>query len=158
MRTRQQGTIVNIASVAGLIGFPGSGYCAATKFAVEGFSESLAQEVAPLGLHVVLVEPGPFRTDWAGRSLKQSPRFIADYGETADKRRLETAGYSGKQPGDPARAAEAIIQAVQSPAPPLHLVLGREGFENVEKQLRAVLEQIDLWKKTSLSADYPAAE
>ncbi|QAY95273.1 short-chain dehydrogenase/reductase [Methylovirgula ligni] len=158
MRTRRHGTIVNIASVAGLIGFPGSGYYAATKFAVEGFSESLAQEVAPLGLHVVLVEPGPFRTDWAGRSLKQSPRFIADYGETADKRRLATAGYSGKQPGDPARAAQAIIEAVQSPAPPLHLVLGREGFENVEKQLRGTLEQIDLWKKTSLSADYPAAE
>ncbi|MGP8231587.1 MAG: hypothetical protein ACLQL2_02830 [Methylovirgula sp.] len=90
--------------------------------------------------------------------MKQSPRFIADYKQTADKRRLETAGYSGKQPGDPARAAEAIIQAVQSPAPPRHLVLGREGFEHVEKQLRAILDEINLWKKTSLATDYPAAE
>ncbi|MEJ0049950.1 MAG: oxidoreductase [Methylovirgula sp.] len=156
MRTRRQGTIVNITSVAGVIGFAGSGYYAATKFAVEGLSESLAKEVEPLGLHVILVEPGPFRTDWAGRSLKQSPHFISDYKESADKRRLATAEYSGKQPGDPTRAAEVIIGAVQSAAPPRHLVLGREGFENVESQLRAMLDEVNLWKETSLAADYPA--
>jgi hypothetical protein len=88
--------------------------------------------------------------------LKQSSNFISDYKETADKRRLETAGYSGKQPGDPARAAEAVIKAVQSPKPPRHLVLGREGFDNVENQLRSMLKEVDYWKATSLSADYPA--
>ncbi len=124
MRARRRGTIVNIASVAGLVGFPGSGYYAATKFAVEGFSQSLAKEVEPLGIHVMLVEPGPFRTDWAGRSLKQSSVFIEDYDATSGARRRQTAGYSGKQPGDPARAAEAVIEAAQSEHPPKHLVLG----------------------------------
>ena len=157
MRARRHGYIVNIASVGGIIGFAGSGYYAATKFAVEGLSESLAQEVEPLGIHVLLVEPGPFRTDWAGRSLKQSPKFIADYEKSADRRRRETAEHSGKQPGDPARAAEAVIKALQSPTPPRHLVLGRAGMENVEKQLRSMLQEIDLWRAVSLSADFPAA-
>jgi hypothetical protein len=102
-----------------------------------------------------VVEPDPFRTDWAGRSLKQSPNFINDYEQTASARRQETAGYSGKQPGDRARAAEAVIKAVQSPTPPRHLVLGRQGFDNVETQLHSMLQEVDLWKATSLSADYP---
>jgi len=157
MRARREGTIVNIASVGGVIGSAGSGNYAATKFAVEGLSESLSQEVEPLGIHVLLVEPGPFRTDWAGRSLKQSPIFISDYKDTGDKHRLETAGHSGTQPGDPARAAEAVIKVVQSPKPPRHLVLGRQGFDNVENQLRSMLQEVDRWKATSLSADYPAA-
>lgn len=139
MRARRQGCIVNIASVGGIVGFPGSGYYAATKFAVEGLSQSLAKEVEPLGIRVLVVEPGPFRTDWAGRSLKQSARFIRDYEQTAGARRRETAGYSGKQAGDPARAAEAVIAAVQSPAPPHHLVLGRAGLDNVENQLKSML-------------------
>jgi NAD(P)-dependent dehydrogenase (short-subunit alcohol dehydrogenase family) len=155
MRARRRGTIVNVASVGGIRGFAGSGYYAATKFAVEGISESLAQEVEPLGIRVLLVEPGPFRTDWAGRSLKQSPHFIGDYEETAGRRRRQTAVYSGHQMGDPARAAEAVINALQSPAPPQHLVLGREGFNNVEKQLKSMLTEIELWKETSLAADYP---
>ena len=156
MRARRAGTIVNIASVVGIIGFPGSGYYAATKFAVEGLSESLAREVEPLGIRVLLVEPGPFRTDWAGRSLKQSPIFISDYESTSGRRRREIAGYSGKQPGDPARAAEAVIKVVQSARPPSHLVLGREGLENVEKQLRSMLAGCEAWRSTSLSADFPA--
>lgn len=157
MRARRQGCIVNIASVGGIVGFPGSGYYAATKFAVEGLSQSLAKEVEPLGIRVLVVEPGPFRTDWAGRSLKQSARFIRDYEQTAGARRRETAGYSGKQAGDPARAAEAVIAAVQSPAPPHHLVLGRAGLDNVENQLKSMLQEVDQWKQASLSADFPAA-
>lgn len=157
MRVRRSGCIVNIASVGGLVGFPGSGYYAATKFAVEGLSESLAQEVEPLGIHVLLVEPGPFRTDWAGRSLRQAPGFMADYEATAGRRRREIAGYSGTQPGDPARAAELIIQAVQSPRPPAHLVLGRQGYEVVERQLRSMLEELEAWRPASESADFPAA-
>jgi NAD(P)-dependent dehydrogenase (short-subunit alcohol dehydrogenase family) len=155
MRARRHGAIVNIASVGGIIGFPGSGYYAATKFAVEGLSESLAKEVEPLGIRVLLVEPGPFRTDWAGRSLKQSHIFISDYEQTAGRRRRELAGYSGTQPGDPARAAEAVIKVLQSPTPPAHLVLGREGLENVRTQLRSMLNECDRWQQTSLSADFP---
>ena len=157
MRARRHGTIVNIASVGGIIGFPGSGYYAATKFAVEGLSEALAVEVAPLGIRVLLVEPGPFRTDWAGRSLKQSSIFISEYEQTAGKRRRGMAKYSGTQPGDPARAVEAVIKALELPLPPQHLVLGREGFENVERQLRSELDQIELWKEVSFGADYPPA-
>jgi NAD(P)-dependent dehydrogenase (short-subunit alcohol dehydrogenase family) len=157
MRARRHGCIVNIASVGGIVGFAGSGYYAATKFAVEGLSQSLAKELQPLGIRVLVVEPGPFRTDWAGRSLKQSAKFIGDYEQTAGARRRETAEYSGKQAGDPARAAEAVIEAVQSPAPPLHLVLGRAGFDIVESQLRSMLQEVDRWKPTSLGADYPAA-
>jgi NAD(P)-dependent dehydrogenase (short-subunit alcohol dehydrogenase family) len=155
MRARRAGTIVNIASIGGIVGFPGSAYYVASKFAVEGLSESLALEVEPLGLHVMLVEPGPFRTDWAGRSLKLSSVEIADYAATAGKRRREIIEYSGRQPGDPARAARAVIEAVTSPAPPHHLVLGRRGIENAERQLRSMLDEIALWKPTGMAADYP---
>jgi NAD(P)-dependent dehydrogenase (short-subunit alcohol dehydrogenase family) len=156
MRARRRGTIVNIASVAGIIGFAGSGYYAATKFAVEGLSEALAEEVEPLGIRVMLVEPGPFRTDWAGRSLKQSPGLMSDYEPTAGQRRREITAHSGKQAGDPARAAEAIIKALRSPDPPRHLVLGREGLQRVEDQLNEMLHEVELWKETSLSVDFPA--
>jgi NAD(P)-dependent dehydrogenase (short-subunit alcohol dehydrogenase family) len=157
MRARRHGSIVNIASVGGIIGLPGSGYYAATKFAVEGLSESLAWEVEPLGIRVLLVEPGPFRTDWAGRSLRQSPNFIGDYEQTSGRRRREIAGYNGKQPGDPARAAEVVIKVLQAPAPPAHLVLGREGLDHVERQLKSTLNELDHWRLASLSADFPAA-
>jgi NAD(P)-dependent dehydrogenase (short-subunit alcohol dehydrogenase family) len=155
MRARRHGYIINIASVGGVIGHAGSGYYAATKFAVEGLSEALAQEVEPLGIHVLIVEPGPFRTNF-GRSVKQSPNIIADYENSAGKHRRETIEHSGKQPGDPARAAEAVIKALQSPTPPRHLVLGHAGLDNVEKQLRSLLEETDLWKATSLGTDYVA--
>lgn len=155
MRTRRRGTIVNIASVAGIIGFAGSGYYAATKFAVEGLTESLAAEVEPLGIRVMLVEPGPFRTDWAGRSLKRTAHAIADYAESAGKRRAAIGEDSGKQPGDPARAAEALIAAVRSPKPPRHLVLGRTGLEGVERQLASMLDEVRSWEPTSVSADFP---
>jgi NAD(P)-dependent dehydrogenase (short-subunit alcohol dehydrogenase family) len=156
MRARRHGYIINIASVGGVIGHAGSGYYAATKFAVEGLSEALAQEVEPLGIHVLIVEPGPFRTNF-GRSVKQSPNIIADYENSAGKHRRETIEHSGKQPGDPARAAEAVIKALQSPTPPRHLVLGHAGLDNVENQLRSLLEETDLWKATSLGTDYVAA-
>jgi NAD(P)-dependent dehydrogenase (short-subunit alcohol dehydrogenase family) len=157
MRARRHGAIVNISSVGGLRGSAGGGYYCASKFAVEGLSESLAQEVEPLGVHVMLVEPGPFRTDWGGRSLKQSSNVIADYAETAGKRRREMAGYSGKQPGDPARAAEAVIKALESPTPPRHLVLGRFGLDVARGKLAAMQQEFEQWRETSLSADYPAA-
>lgn len=157
MRARRQGWIVNIASVGGIVGLAGSGYYAATKFAVEGLSEALAQEVEALGIRVLLVEPGPFRTDWAGRSLKQSPNFLADYEQSSGRRRREVAERSGTQPGDPARAAQIVIDVLQSPTPPRHLVLGRAGVQSVENQLRSMLHEVDQWKATSLRADFPAA-
>ncbi len=157
MRARRHGTIVNITSVAGLIGFAGSGYYAATKFAVEGLSSSLADEVEPLGIRVLAVEPGPFRTDWAGRSLMLAPETIADYAQTSGQRTQSISENSGHQIGDPVRAAEAVIAAVQAPNPPRHLVLGRFGVEQVERRLQATLQEVESWAATSLGADYPAA-
>ncbi|MDR6786870.1 NAD(P)-dependent dehydrogenase (short-subunit alcohol dehydrogenase family) [Sphingomonas sp. BE138] len=157
MRERRQGAIVNITSVAGLVGFPSSGYYAASKHAVEGFSDALAAEVAPLGISVTCVEPGPFRTDWAGRSLRQTPSRIADYAETASARMASTKGYSGNQPGDPVRAGEAMIAAVTRAAPPRHLVLGKWGFDAVTERLRTRVAEIEGLRDAALGADYPDA-
>jgi NAD(P)-dependent dehydrogenase (short-subunit alcohol dehydrogenase family) len=157
MRARRRGHVINITSVAGFIGFPGSGYYAATKHAVEGWSDALAAEAAPLGIKVTCVEPGPFRTDWAGRSLKQTPSRIADYAETAGARLAATSGRSGQQPGDPVRAAEAMIAITQAENPPRHLVLGAFGVEAVTKTLRETLAEIEAWRQTALATDYPQA-
>lgn len=155
MRGQRSGHIVNITSVGGLIGNPGSGYYAASKFAVEGLSEALAAETAGLGIKVTAVEPGPFRTDWAGRSLKQARTTINAYAEGAGKRRAAISASSGKQPGDPARAALAIIAAVASPTPPGHLILGSNGLERVKIKLDALRAEIAAWEATTLSADFP---
>ncbi len=155
MRTRRSGHIVNISSMGGLIGFPGIGYYNATKFAVEGLSEALAKECAPLGIKVIAVEPGPFRTDWAGRSLKTPKKPIADYAETAGARRNGIQNYSGKQPGDPARAADAIVAAVAAPNPPLHLVLGRVAYNAAAGKLKEFQSDMETWRELSLGADFP---
>ncbi|TXH33088.1 MAG: SDR family NAD(P)-dependent oxidoreductase [Rhodospirillaceae bacterium] len=155
MRQQHSGHVINLSSVAGFIGFPGSGYYAASKHAVEGWSDALAAEVAPLGIKVTCVEPGPFRTDWAGRSLKQTPNRIADYAETAGTRLKNTAAGSGKQPGDPIRAAEAMIKITQSENPPRHLVLGAFGIDAVTKKLRASLDEIEQWRELGLATDFP---
>ncbi len=157
MRTRRHGHIINISSVAGFIGFPSSGYYSASKHAVEGWSDSLALETAPLGIHVTCVEPGPFRTDWAGRSLKQTRSQIPDYAQTADARMEATAGYSGKQPGDPVRAAEAMIHITEIPNPPRHFVLGKFGVDSVTAKLRERLAEIEAWRDAGLATDYPEA-
>jgi NAD(P)-dependent dehydrogenase (short-subunit alcohol dehydrogenase family) len=155
MRQRRSGHIINISSIAGLVGFPGVGYYNATKFAVEGLSEALAKEVAPLGIKVLVVEPGPFRTDWAGRSLKQTSQPIDAYAETGGVRRGAIAGGSGHQAGDPMRAAEAMIQAVESETPPLHLALGRMALENARAKFERVGREFDKWEQTTLGADFP---
>lgn len=126
MRGRKRGHIVNIASVGGLVGNSGSSYYAATKLGVVGLSEALSKEVGALGIKVTVVEPGPFRTDWAGRSLQSAARIDA-YAKTVHARLDQVAQYSGHQPGDPVRAAAAIIKAVESDEPPLNLVPGRLG-------------------------------
>jgi NAD(P)-dependent dehydrogenase (short-subunit alcohol dehydrogenase family) len=155
MRSRGRGHIVNISSVGGFIGNPSGGYYNATKFAVEGLSEALAKEVEPLGIRVTVIEPGPFRTDWAGRSLKQARNPIEAYAKTAGTRRAEITGRSGKQAGDPERAADAIIKVVESPAPPLNLVLGKDGLERVRAKFTKLLSTIDEWEAVTLSADFP---
>ena len=155
MRTQRGGAIVNFTSVAGLVGFPGSGYYAASKHAVEGWSDALAAEVAPLGIGVTCVEPGPFRTDWAGRSLRQTPSTIADYADTAKARMEATRGYDGAQVGDPVRAGEAIIAAVEQDPPPRHLVLGRFGYDAVTAMLKERLAAIETAREVSLAADFP---
>ena len=156
MRARARGHVVNISSQGGLIGFPGVGFYNATKFAVEGLSEALAGEIGPLGLGVTIVEPGPFRTDWAGRSLKGPKNDIAAYAETAGARRRGISGYSGRQPGDPVRAAAAIVQAVESETPPLHLLLGRQALDLVRGKLSAMQTEFDAWEAVTLGADFPA--
>jgi NAD(P)-dependent dehydrogenase (short-subunit alcohol dehydrogenase family) len=155
MRRLRRGHIINITSVGGLIGNPGSGYYAATKFAVEGLSEALGKELAPLGIKVTAVEPGPFRTDWAGRSLKQTRQPIDDYEQTSGARRKQISSISGQQPGDPERAANVIIAAVLSPTPPAHLILGKPGLGFVRQKLEALSAEIDAWEEATLSADYP---
>jgi NAD(P)-dependent dehydrogenase (short-subunit alcohol dehydrogenase family) len=158
MRERRRGHIINITSQAGFVGLEGSGYYAATKHAVEGLSDALGREVAPLGIKVTCVEPGPFRTDWAGRSLRQTRPAIADYQATVGARLERTAGFSGRQPGDPARAAEAMIAIVESPTPPGHLVLGAIALEGIREKLKATLAEIEAWSETSRGADYPETE
>jgi NAD(P)-dependent dehydrogenase (short-subunit alcohol dehydrogenase family) len=155
MRRRGRGHIVNITSTAGFIGNPGSGYYAATKFAVEGFSDSLAKEVLPLGIRVLVVAPGPFRTDFAGRSLKRSGVPMREYEQTAGKASAALAGRDGRQVGDPERAAEAIIAAVRSSNPPGHLLLGRSAVTRIREKLNEIRADIDAWEKVSLSADFP---
>ncbi|HTK02520.1 MAG TPA: oxidoreductase [Bordetella sp.] len=156
MRERRQGHVINITSVAGLVGFQGSAYYAASKHAVEGFSDALAAEGAPLGIQVTCVEPGPFRTDWAGRSLRQTPTRIADYADSSAKRMQATRENSGKQAGDPDRAAQAIIHITEVDKAPRHLVLGAFGVKAVTDKLKERVEQIESWREAGLATDFPA--
>ncbi len=155
MRAQKSGAIVNVSSMGGFIGFPGSGYYAATKFAVEGLSELLAKEVAPLGIKVLVVEPGPFRTDWAGRSLKTPMRPIDAYAETAAARRRQIQGYSGAQPGDPVRAAEAIIATVEKDHPPFRLPLGAFAWEAMKAEIETVRTEMEALEAVARGADFP---
>jgi NAD(P)-dependent dehydrogenase (short-subunit alcohol dehydrogenase family) len=155
MRERRRGHVISISSVAGLVGLPGSTYYAASKHAVEGWSDALRAEVAPLGIQVSCVEPGPFRTDWAGRSLRQTRTALADYEETAGKRQDGTRAISGTQAGDPERAADAMIDIALRPDAPRHLVLGRWGYETVTAKLEERLAEMRALKDISLSTDFP---
>ena len=157
MRSRRRGHVINITSVAGLIGFAGSGFYAASKFAVEGLSDALAAEVGPLGIQVSCVEPGPFRTDFAGRSLRQTLPQIADYEASAGVRMKGISATSGSQPGDPVRGCAAIINITEVADPPRHLVLGAVGISAVRGKAQRLLADIERWQTLSESTDFPAA-
>ncbi|MGB3503000.1 MAG: oxidoreductase [Mesorhizobium sp.] len=155
MRARRSGHIINISSVAGLVGSPGSGYYAASKHAVEGWSDSLRAELAPLGVRVTCVEPGPFRTDFAGRSLHQTVTRIDDYAPTAGARMASIKQTSGSQKGDPVRAANAIIELAGLSDPPRHIVFGAMGVDAVTKKAKALLSDIDIWRDVGVATDFP---
>ena len=155
MRKRRKGFIVNFSSIGGLRSFPSVGYYNATKFAVEGLSEALWQEVEPLGIKVMLVEPSGFRTDWAGRSANESKRQIADYAVTAGAWRSQVRAISGKQPGDPVRAAHAIVKAIEFPNPPHHLLLGNDAYNGAMAKLEDLRKEFLAWETVSRGADFP---
>ena len=158
MRQRRAGCIVNISSLAGLRSAPALGYYNATKFAVEGLSNALLQEVEPLGLHVIVVEPSGFRTDWAGRSANESKIHIADYANTAGEWRKELRADSGKQPGDPVRAVQALIAAVESAKPPRHLLLGNDAYEGAMSKLEELRKDFAAGEAIARGADFPKNE
>jgi len=153
MRARRQGAIVNVSSIGARVSPAGSGYYSASKSALEGMSGSLRKELAPLGISVTVIEPGAFRTDFAGRSLQQSATVIADYAETAGKRRKEVDTAHGSQPGDPARAAQAIITAVEADEPPALLMLDPDALTAIRGVIEAQLAELKDWENTSLSTD-----
>jgi NADP-dependent 3-hydroxy acid dehydrogenase YdfG len=157
MRKRRQGFIVNVSSIGGLRSFPAIGWYNATKFAVEGLSAALWQEVEPLGIRVMVVEPSGFRTDWAGRSAKESKVQIADYAATAGKGRHGVRAVSGHQAGDPVRAIEAIVKAVEGPNPPHHLLLGNDAFTGAMATLAELQENFVTWESVSRGTDFPTS-
>jgi NAD(P)-dependent dehydrogenase (short-subunit alcohol dehydrogenase family) len=156
MRARRAGHIINITSMGGFITMPGIAAYHASKFALEGFSESLGKEVQHLGIHVTAVAPGSFRTDWAGRSMVRAPRQIADYDEVMDPIRERRQKVSGHQLGDPEKAAAAILALVNSDAPPAHLLLGSDAFKLANEKMESLKEEFAGWKDTTFSTDFQA--
>ena len=154
MRRRRRGHIINITSMAGYISMPGIAYYSGSKFALEGITEALAQELKGLGIKVTAIAPGSFRTEWAGRSMVRSERSISDYDAVFDpvrKRRLE---YSGRQAGDPAKAARVLLELVELEEPPTHLLLGSDALKLVKERLAALHDAIQTWESVSRSTDY----
>ena len=154
MRERRRGHIINITSMAGYVGLVGIPYYAGRKFALEGISEVLANEVRGFGIKVTAVAPGSFRTDWAGRSMVRSPRTIADYDLLFDPIRRAREEKSGQQAGDPARAARAILKVVEADDPPMHLLLGNDALRLVRDKLNSLGKEIDTWESVTRSTEY----
>ncbi|MBW4028729.1 MAG: oxidoreductase [Acidobacteria bacterium] len=154
MRSRREGRILNVTSMGGLMTMPGLSYYHGSKFALEGISSSLAKEVRPLGIYVTAVEPGMFRTDWAGRSMMRSERTIADYNAIFNPIREARKARSGRQPGDPAKAGKVIAEFLTAPEPPLHLLLGPDAFEHVNKELETLHAEFAAWEKVTRSTNF----
>jgi NAD(P)-dependent dehydrogenase (short-subunit alcohol dehydrogenase family) len=158
LRKQRGGHILNLSSIGGVVASSGMGYYNATKFAVEGLSEALAGEVAPLGIRVTIIEPGPFRTDFLGRSGVVAKTRIADYDATAGNMRKYFAENDGKQKGDPVRAVHAMMQVVESPNPPLRLLLGASALQRLRSKLTNWEKEIAAWEQVALGADFPDGE
>ncbi|XES82281.1 oxidoreductase [Franconibacter pulveris] len=153
MRERRSGHIINITSMGGFITMPGIAYYCGSKFALEGISETLSKELAPFNIQVTAVAPGSFRTDWAGRSMVRSTRSIPDYDALFDPIRQARKEKSGKQPGDPVKAARAMLALIESQSPPTHLLLGSDALELVRQKLAALGKEIDQWETLTRSTD-----
>ncbi|MNG76781.1 3-oxoacyl-[acyl-carrier-protein] reductase FabG [compost metagenome] len=153
MRQRRSGHIINITSMGGYITMPGIAYYCGSKFALEGISETLSKELAPFNIHVTAVAPGSFRTDWAGRSMVRSARNIPDYDALFGPIRQARKEKSGKQPGDPAKAAHAMLALIDSQNPPTHLLLGSDALSLVRQKLAALGKEIEQWEKLTRSTD-----
>jgi NAD(P)-dependent dehydrogenase (short-subunit alcohol dehydrogenase family) len=157
MRVRRSGRMIFFSSVGGLAAFPASGYYAATKFAIEGLVEALAQEVAPFGVKVTLIEPGPFRTGM-GERAEHAPSSLPEYEATVGARRRQFRAMSDAFPGDPVRGSEAVLKIAQLPDPPLRLLLGKSAYEVAKKRFLDVVAEFDEWRTLTFSADFPGED
>ncbi|WP_034296641.1 oxidoreductase [Herbaspirillum sp. RV1423] len=153
MRRRRRGHIINITSMGGFITMPGIAYYCGSKFALEGISETLGKELKAFNVFVTAVAPGSFRTDWAGRSMVRSPRSIADYDALFDPIRTTRRERSGRQPGDPRKAAQAMLTLVDSPTPPAHLLLGSDALGLVREKLDELTAELSRWEALTRSTD-----
>ena len=154
MRARRAGHILNITSVSGLVGWPSLGIYTGSKFALEGLSETLALELEPLGIKLTLIEPGGFRTEFAGRSRRVAKRVIADYEPTVGTCRRTLEEHAGHESGDPARAAAAILKVVDASDPPLRLLLGADALGYLDDKLKTQRDEIERWKAVSLATKF----
>ncbi|MGQ5833962.1 oxidoreductase [Serratia sp. IR-2025] len=153
MRQRRRGHIINITSMGSFITLPGISYYCGSKFALEGISETLSKELAPFNLRVTAVAPGSFRTDWAGRSMVRSPRRLPDYDALFEPVRQARQEKSGKQLGDPVKAAHAMLALIESQTPPTHLLLGSDALSLVRQKLEALGKEIEQWEQLTRSTD-----
>lgn len=154
-RARRSGRILNNSSQAGLMANPGTGFYSASKHALEGVMEALGKEVAPLGIEVVTVQPGAFRTDWSGRSMQRSGTRMADYAESVGSRLDMIAAIDGRQPGDPVRAAQVFVDLATMDNPPAQLVLGKGLLQSYRERLTQIQQRLQAWESVSVSAEYP---
>ncbi|WP_271299025.1 oxidoreductase [Sphingomonas sp. CV7422] len=154
MRERRRGRIINVTSMGGFITMPGISFYCGSKFALEGISEALGKELASFGIRVTALAPGQFRTDWAGRSMDRTPRTIGDYDAVMDPIRAARHAKSGNQPGDPAKAAQALLALVESANPPVRLFLGDDALDLVEQKLEAMKVELGAWDTLSRSTSF----
>lgn len=154
MRKRRSGHVINVTSMGGLITMPSLSFYHGSKFALEGLSEALGKEVKDFGIHVTAVEPGSFRTDWAGRSMSRAPRGIEDYDTLMNPIRERRIAMSGKQLGNPWKLGEAVVKLVNSENPPAHLLLGSDAIKLVEQKLENLRAEYAAWKDVTLSTDF----
>lgn len=154
MRSQKSGHILQVSSIAGISSNPGLGMYNASKFALEGLTEALALETKDLNIKVTLIEPGPFRTDWAGSSSSRAARIIPEYDSIAGEKIRVIKGYSGQQPGDPVKAAKAIITIVNSKEPPLRLALGKIAVDVIRNKIRSMEKELDQWEELGVNTGF----